>query len=400
MKKILALALALCMIFALAACGQSAAPAPAAAPAEDAAPAEAAPAEEAAPVEEGATGPDAIPDTMTAADGVYPIAFVTDVGQLKDHSFNEGIWNGTKTFASENGIAYKYYQPANGDQATDDDRYDAMKAAVDGGAEIVVCAGFMAGAAIEKASTDFPEVKWVYVDGGAFGENTVGIAFKEEQCGYFAGYACVKDGYTKLGFSGGGSGTTPACCRYGYGFVQGANDAAKELGVQVDMNYSWLYGASFGPSAELETMLNGWYENGTEVIFPCGGGMYLSCFSAAAANDAWALGVDSDQAGDSDTVLTSAMKGVDSGAYWILGKYFGGEWDSVAGQSVSLGVADDAIKLPTDPSSWRFSTFTVEEYEAMVEAVKDGSLVIDGETLLNDEICNVDFSNVTINYIA
>ena len=376
MKKILALVLALCMVFALGACGKKAA----------------------APV--SANPADAIPDEMTSSDGVYPIAFVTDVGQLKDHSFNEGIWNGTKTYAAEHNIAYKYYQPANGDQATDDDRYDAMKAAVDGGAEIVVCAGFMAGTAIEKASTDFPEVKWVYVDGGAFGDNTVGVAFKEEQCGYFAGYACVKDGFTKLGFAGGGSGTTPACCRYGYGFVQGANDAAKELGVQVEMNYSWLYGASFGPSAELETMLNGWYENGTEVIFPCGGGMYLSCFSAAAANDAWALGVDSDQAGDSDTVLTSAMKGVDSGAYYVLDKYFSGAWDEVAGQSISLGVADDAIKLPTAESSWRFSKFTVEEYEKLVEDVKSGALEINGDTLLNDEITKVDFSNVTITYVA
>ncbi len=398
MKKILALALALCMIFALAACGQSAAPA--AAPAAEPAAAPAAEPAAAPAAEPAAAGPDAIPDSMTADDGVYPIAFVTDVGQLKDHSFNEGIWNGTKTYAAENGIAYKYYQPANGDQATDEDRYAAMKAAVDGGAEIVVCAGFMAGTAIEKASADFPEVKWVYVDGAAYGKNTVGVAFKEEQCGYFAGYACVKEGFTKLGFAGGGSGTTPACCRYGYGFVQGANDAAKELGIQVDMNYSWLYGASFGPSAELETMLNGWYENGTEVIFPCGGAMYLSCFSAAAANDGWALGVDSDQAGDSETVLTSAMKGVDSGTYWVLSKYFGGEWDSIAGQSVSLGVADDAIKLPTEESSWRFQNFTVAEYEAMVEAVKNGSLEIDGTDLLNDEICNVDFSNVTINYIA
>ena len=162
-----------------------------------------------------ATDYDAIPDEMTAENGQYPIAFVTDVGQLKDHSFNEGIYNGVKSFAAEKGIAYKYYQPANGDQATDDDRYDAMKAAVDGGAEIVVCAGFMAGAAIEKASTEFTDVKFVYVDGSAFGENTVGVAFKEEQCGFFAGYACVKEGFTKLGFAGGGGGTTPSYCRYG-----------------------------------------------------------------------------------------------------------------------------------------------------------------------------------------
>ncbi len=320
---------------------------------------------------------DDIPDEMTSENGQYPIAFVTDVGQLKDHSFNEGIFNGVKRYASENNIAYKYYQPANGNQATDDDRYDAMKAAVDGGAEIVVCAGFMAGAAIEKASSEFTNVKFVYVDGSHFGDNTVGVAFKEEQCGFFAGYACVKEGFTKLGFSGGGGGTTPACCRYGYGFVQGAEAAAAELGVNVEMNYSWLYGGTFSDSPELETMLNGWYENGTEVIFPCGGAMYLSCFSAAAANDAWALGVDRDQAADSDRVLTSALKGVDAASYQILKAYFDGGWDKLGGTDQVYGTAEGAIALPTAEGSWRFTKFTVEEYNKMVEDVISGALVID-----------------------
>ncbi len=338
---------------------------------------------------------DDIPDDMTAENGQYPIAFVTDVGQLKDHSFNEGIYNGVKKYAYENNIAYKYYQPANGDQATDDDRYDAMKAAVNGGAEIVVCAGFMAGSAIQKASEEFTDVKWVYVDGGAFGANTVGVAFKEEQCGFFAGYACVKEGYTKLGFSGGGGGTTPACLRYGYGFVQGAEAAAEELGVQVDMLYSWLYGASFGPSPELETMLNGWYENGTEVIFPCGGGMYLSCFSAAAANEAWALGVDSDQAGDSEWVLTSALKGVDAASYQILGSYFSGEWDKIGGTNVVYGTNEGAIALPTAESSWRFEKFTVAEYEQMVEDVISGKLVIDD----NYENMKLEYPNLKVTMV-
>ena len=78
---------------------------------------------------DGAVNPADIEDTITSPDGTYTVAFVTDVGQLKDKSFNEGTWNGVKTYAYENGLTYKYYQPANGDQATDDDRYDAMKAA-------------------------------------------------------------------------------------------------------------------------------------------------------------------------------------------------------------------------------------------------------------------------------
>ncbi len=34
--------------------------------------------------------PDTIEDTMTSEDGKYELAFVTDVGQLKDKSFNQG----------------------------------------------------------------------------------------------------------------------------------------------------------------------------------------------------------------------------------------------------------------------------------------------------------------------
>ncbi len=395
MKRILAVLLALTLVFSLAACGEKKTEAPAATSTPE--PEQ----KQEETIDKSLVAYNDIPDEMTAEGGVYPIAFVTDVGQLKDHSFNEGIWNGVKKYGYENDIAYKYYQPANGDQATDEDRYAAMSSAVDGGAEIVVCAGFMAGAAIEKAAKDFPDTKWVYVDGSAFDgmNNTVGINFKEEQCGYFAGYACVKEGFTKLGFAGGGGGTTPAVCRYGYGFLQGANAAAAELGVKVDMNYSWLYGSTFGPSPELEAMLNSWYENGTEVIFPCGGAMYLSAFSAAAANDAWALGVDSDQAQDSETVLTSALKGVDAASYWILGEYFGGHWDGVAGTTQNLGVQDGAIGLPTAETSWRFEKFTVEEYEKLVEDLKSGALEIDGATLLNDEITGVEFSNVTVNMV-
>ena len=170
MKKILALLLALCMIFALAACGETA-------PAETK-PAEE-PAAEAPAAEEPALSPDDIADEMTAEDGKYEIAFVTDVGQLKDKSFNQGTFDGVKLCASANGLSYKYYQPANGDQATDDDRYDAMKAAADNGAKVIVCAGFMQGTALEKAANDFPEVKFVFIDGWSLGlPNVVGIAFK------------------------------------------------------------------------------------------------------------------------------------------------------------------------------------------------------------------------------
>ena len=404
MKKILALVLALCMVFALCACGQSAAPAATEAPAAAEEPAAEAPAEE-TPAEEteapAVLSADDIDDTMTSDDGKYEVAFVTDVGQLKDKSFNQGTFDGVKLYAAENGLSYKYYQPANGDQATDDDRYDAMKAAVDGGAKVVVCAGFLQETALKKAAAEFSDVSFIFIDGYPVSDddgnalaNVAGISFKEEQCGYFAGYAVVKEGYTKLGFTGGGGGTNPACCRYGYGFVEGANAAAAEMGVNVEVNYSWEYGASFSPSQELQTMASGWYETGTEVIFCCGGNMFQSVSAAASANDAYVVGVDVDQSFSSDTVVTSAMKGLADATKWAIAKVYDGTWSDIGGKATSLGVEDNAVGLPT--ATWSMTNYTVEEYEELFQKVVSGELTIDADYEANLE---QDWSNLTLNII-
>ena len=374
MKKFLALILALVMALSLVACGGNTTTEPDDTDTPDD-----------TNTPEVVTNPaDEIADEMTSEDGKYEIAFVTDVGQLKDKSFNQGTFDGVKLYAANNGLSYKYYQPANGDQATDDDRYDAMKAAADNGAKIIVCAGFMQGNALAKAAAEFTDVSFVFVDGWAMTDadgnaltNTLGIAFQEEQCGYLAGYAAVKEGYTKLGFTGGGGGNNPACCRYGYGFVQGASAAAAELGVKVEMNYSWLYGGSFSASPELQTMVNGWYENGTEVVFACGGSMFASVAAAASANDGAVVGVDVDQSSESDTVITSAMKGLAASVQWACAKVYDGSFAEMGGTCATLGAKDNAVGLPT--ATWSLTQWTVDEYNDMLAAMADGSLVVDAD---------------------
>ena len=362
------------------------------------------------------TNPDQINDEMTSEDGKYEIAFITDVGQLKDKSFNQGTYDGVKLYAANNKLSYKYYQPANKDQATDDDRYEAMKAAVENGAKVVVCAGFMQEGALRMAAKEFPNVSFVFVDGYPITEeagvdgspvlkNVAGIAFKEEQCGYLAGYAVVKEGFTKLGFTGGGGGTNPACCRYGYGFVQGADAAAKELGVKVDMNYSWQYGASFSASPELQTMVSGWYEAGTEVVFACGGGIYTSAVDAAKkVEGAKVIGVDVDQAGvianyaagedaDAATVesykaltVTSAMKGLYPATYDTLTDVIvNGNWDKYVGQIATLGLVsgDDPtlnyVQIPMESTQWADGAFTQDDYKALVKDMFDKTLTVSND---------------------
>ncbi len=413
MKKILALVLALCLVFALCACGAEKAEEPAVEETtavgeettettEEAAETEETAAEE--PAADEAVNPDDIEDNITADDGVYELAFVTDVGQLKDKSFNQGTWNGVKAYAYANDMTYKYYQPANGDQATDDDRYDAMKAAVDGGAKVVVCAGFLQEASLTRAAIEFPETMFVFVDGYPLADadgntltNVAPIAFKEEQSGYLAGYAVVAEGFTKLGFCGGGGGTNPACCRYGYGFVQGAEAAAHELDVNVEINYSWQYGASFSASPELQTMVSGWYENGTEVVFACGGSMFQSVVAAAGENDGAVIGVDVDQSFESDYVVTSALKGLSAATEWAIAKFYDGEWEEIGGIPTSLGANDNSVGLPTE--TWSLENYSVEQYEASLEAIKSGDLVIDDQAPTEGGIADLEFDHLTINYI-
>ena len=402
MKKFLAVILAMTMVLALVACGGSGAASTGSSTGSESSSASSgsssAPSGEAA-APASTDDPDAIPDSMTSADGKYEVAFVTDVGQLKDKSFNQGTYDGVKLYAANNGLSYKYYQPANGDQATDDDRYDAMKAAADGGAKVIVCAGFMQGTALEKAAKEFTDVNFVFIDGWSMGlDNVAGIAFKEQECGYFAGYAVVKEGFEKIGFCGGGGGTNPACCRYGYGFAQGVNDAAKELGKTVDLNYTWQYGAAFSASPEMQSLAAGWYTNGTEVIFSAGGSIFQSIAAAASANDGWVVGVDSDQSFDSDTVITSALKGVGAAASWAIGKSYDGSWADIGGSnSANLGAAEGATGLPT--ATWSMENYTVAEYEAQLADVIAGKITIADDVLENDAIASVSFSNVNLNYV-
>ena len=407
MKKILAMLLAVVMVLSLAACTsgnpdptQTASEPPASQPGtEESTEPSQAPTEE--PPAPAGDNPDDIADTMTSSDNKYQVAFITDVGQLKDKSFNQGTFDGVKLYAAANGKSYKYYQPANGDAATDDDRYDAMKAAVEGGAEVIVCAGFMQEAALKKAAAEFPDVPFIFIDGYPIGlDNVAGISFQEEQSGYLAGYAVVKEGFEKLGFTGGGGGTNPACCRFGYGFVQGANDAAKELGKTVDMNYSWQYGANFQASPELQTMMNGWYSNGTEIVFACGGSMFNSVAAAAAANDGLVVGVDVDQSAQSETVVTSAMKGLASSVQWAVAKVYDGTFSEIGGKGTSLGAKDDAVGLPT--ATWSLENYTIEEYEAQLADMASGKLVVDSMVAEEDfaKVTDTNWSNVALNYIG
>ncbi len=340
------------------------------------------------------SNPDNIADEMTSEDGKYQVAFITDVGALKDKSFNQGTYDGVKLYAAANGKSYKYYQPANANNATDDDRIAAFDLACNNGAEIVVAAGFMQETALKAAAAKYPDVHFVFIDGYPIGfDNVAPISFQEEQSGYLAGYAAVMEGYTKLGFMGGGGGTNPACQRFGYGFAQGAEAAAAKKGVKVDLKYSWAYGGSFSASTELQTMATSWYQGGTEVIFACGGSMFASISAAAAAEDAKVIGVDVDQSFESETVITSAMKGLADATVWALTKHYDNKWAEIGGIATALGAKDNAVGLPT--ATWSLKNWSVDDYNALFEDIVSEKVTVSADLVLSP--ANTD--NVTVTYV-
>ena len=334
------------------------------------------------------------------------IAVVTDVGLLKDGGFNEGTYNGAVEFATSAKKTYQYYQPANGGEATDNDRIAAMETAIKNNAKVIVAPGFLQAAAMTKVASENPEVKFIFVDGWTLTDdkknvlnNVTAITYKEQESGFLAGYAAVKDGYTKLGGCFGGGGSNPACNRYAYGYVQGINAAAAELSKHVETKISYKFGENFGASTSLVTQMDGWYAAGTEVVFSCGGSMVIT--AAAKTEKGKVIGVDTDQASLSDRVITSAQKGLAVSVKTVLTQIYNNEWDAkLGGKTQNLGAAEDATGLPTAKDSWRFTKFTTEEYNTVFTKIKTGALTPDATVAEN---CNDQafwtkdaFTNVTV----
>ena len=315
----------------------------------------------------------------TEAPVALNIAMVTDVGNIDDKSFNEFTWKGCSDWATENGMVANYYRPS---EDSDEARIETIKTAIDKGANVIVCPGYLFGATYKQLPQQYPDVMFLGIDLG-LGDvpepqaNTALITYQEEQSGFLAGYAAVMDGYTKLAFLGGID--VPAVVRYGFGFVQGADKAAAELGNTKDVSIKYWYSGTFGPNDEIKTKTAGWYTEGTQIIFAAGGGIVYSAITSADEANGKLIGVDVDQANISERVVTSAKKELENSVKLALSDLLanGGKWsEAYAGVENKLGAAQDCVGLPTDAASWRFSTFTQDQYKTLFDKVKSGEYTI------------------------
>ncbi len=336
----------------------------------------------------------------------YEIALIIDdFGTIDDKSFNESAWDGVVQYAEANDISYKYYH--------EETINESIEAAINNGAKIVVCPGFNFETPVFEMQQDYPEVAFLLLDGepnngdwlgGVVYEtlnNTYSIMYQEEQAGFLAGYAAVMDGYRELGFIGGIP--VPAVVRFGYGFMQGADYAASELDLLAgDVTIRYDYANAFLPSLELEDQMDFWYTEGVEIIFAAAGGAGQSVMDAAEKTvDGKVIGVDVDQAGESERVITSAMKCLTLSVLDALTQFYDNdmEWPTaLAGENVILGAENNGVGLPTEDTSWRFDSFTIAQYNAIYAKLVDGTVVVSQDIDTEPTLTLVDLLSMSTQY--
>lgn len=309
------------------------------------------------------------------------IVFIPD-GTLIDGIYNENIYDGIRMYALAAGVSFSYYE-VEGD--TIEDYQKALVHAVDNQARVIVCAGENFQKAVFALQDVYPHVSFLLIDGvpeDISGEtkkpadNVHCVTFREEQAGYLAGYMAVMEGYRRLGFIGGVE--TAPVIRYGHGYLQGIDDAANQMAV-ADVSVKYWYAGTYEPGQEIQETALAWYEDGTEVIFACGGRIYESVLKAAEDQDRMMIGADMDQCRESECVLTSAVKDIANAVVISLDDYYasGGRWsESFAGQVQRCGAKENCTGLPVLNTEWRFENVTTDDYYKLYHQVRRGEIEV------------------------
>ena len=361
-----------------------------------------------------------------ASEEKMKVAIVTDSGDITDQSFNQMTYEACKAWGKENDIEFNYYKPQSD---SDEARTASVDQAVADGANVIVLSGYVFAPTVIDESDLYPEVKFLALDVSAgdicekgIGEgydynpdhynvtdyynedNVYCCTYQEELSGFMAGYAAVMLGYRHLGFLGGMS--VPAVNRYGYGYVQGADAAAKELGITDEVQVEYVCGGQFYGDADITAYMDTWYgSKGVEVVFACGGGIYTSAAEAAVKTGGKVIGVDSDQSATIDDykeglTVTSAMKGLQVTIDNVLDAILDNEWDKYVGKIENLGMespdpAENYVQLPEETTQWD-GTFTKEDYQKLVQRMYNGEYEVfsDSTTFPETEITATDYGSI------
>ena len=324
-------------------------------------------------------------------EGKLKVGMVTDTGTIDDKSFNQGTWEGIKEAEKSFGLETTFMQP-NGE--SESSYLTEIQNLYDSGYKFIVTPGYKFETAIYKAQSQYEDAKFVLIDGEPndgndnylVADNTVAVYFAEEQSGFIAGVASavqLQDG--DFGFIGGME--IPSVKKFNYGFQQGVAYANEHYGTNVSLKAeNIVYSGSFSDTALGQQLSAQMYDNGVKAIFTAAAGVNIGVITEAktrVANgqEAWVIGVDSDQyddgiyEGNKSVVLTSAIKKIDEAAYQIIEDEINGEFPG--GQVLRFDAKNDAVGIPSENPN--LSDDTIAKVNEVIDAIKADKIEVKTE---------------------
>ena len=325
------------------------------------------------------------------------IAVIT-TSAVNDKAFNQEAYEEASEFAAKyNAKCRNYVTPSSQNSAIG----ETFSQASADGCNVFILMGYAFIRSILQFALKYPNVKFIGIDindadmynmaeslgmiGYKIPKNVYCCSFYEHYAGFMAGYAAIREGYTHLGFLGGRP--VPAVIRYGLGYVQGIDFAAREMNIADKVIVEYAYSKSFSASGSITESMKQWFTDGVQVLFPCGGGIWTSGAAAAAEYNGRVIGVDIDQSSVINTYganlcLTSAVKNIGRSVGYILDIIREDRFDEFGGKADTLGMVsgDDPdmnfLRLPME--SWTMTKFTKEDYKQLVGRIYNEEIKIAG----------------------
>jgi basic membrane protein A len=247
------------------------------------------------------------------------LGIVYDAGGKFDKSFNQSAFEGAERFKKETRITYIEAQASSDTQAEQMLRGLARKKL-----DLIAAIGFSQTQAVQKVAQEFPNVRFVLIDGAAKGNNVNSVLFREEEGSYLVGVAAaIASKSKKVGFVGGMD--IPLIRSFACGYAQGAK--ATNPKIETMQNMVGTTSAAWNDPAKGGELARAQFDRGVDVVFAVAGGSGMGTLQAAKEKGKLGIGVDSNQNYlHPGTMLTSMVKHVDNAIYDSFMEMKNGSW--------------------------------------------------------------------------
>ncbi len=237
--------------------------------------------------------------------------------------------------------------------------------------DLIVLGTFQMPDALNAVAPDFPDKKFIFFDATVDQPNVANITYAQNEGSFLAGVlaACATNsdlpnvtGEKKIGVVGGED--IPVINDFVVGYEQGAKYVDPEM--EVIRSYVGTGAQAYNDPAKGKELASAQFEEGASVVFNVAGGSGLGVLEAAADQQRYAIGVDSNQnALHPGVVLSSMLKRVDNSVFDLIQREATGSLRT--GTTYSYGIQNSGVGLAEDEL---YEQHVPEECKQQIEKAK------------------------------